>query len=112
MIVYQKNKREFLDDTFKRDIEDVVRTEFLARTGHRVSPAEMQAWKESLGAVAKVLNDDQIPEDSGIAIEYGIQQTGKRIDLMVSGRSAAQDDNVIIIELKQWSAAKKPYLHG
>ena len=107
MIVYQKNKREFLDDTFKRDIEDVVRTEFLARTGHHVSPAEMRAWKESLGAVAKVLNDDQIPEDSGIAIEYGIQQTGKRIDLMLSGRNAEQDDNVIIIELKQWSAAKK-----
>ncbi|MEO8384615.1 MAG: DNA/RNA helicase domain-containing protein [Betaproteobacteria bacterium] len=107
MIVYQKNKSEFLEDTFKRDIEDVVRTEFLARTGHRVSPAVVRSWKESLAAVAKVLNDAEIPDDSGVAIEYGIQQTGKRIDLMLSGRNATHDDNVIIIELKQWSAAKK-----
>ena len=107
MIVYQKNKQQFLDDTFKRDIEEVVRIEFLARTGHRVSPAEIRAWKESLGAVAKVLNDDEIPNDSGVAIEYGINQTGKRVDLMLSGRNAALGENVIIIELKQWSSVKK-----
>ena len=107
MIVYQKNKRQFLDDTFKRDIDEVIRVEFLARTGHGVAPAQIRAWKESLGAVAKVLNDDDIPDDSGVAIEYGIHQTGKRIDLMLSGRSFTKADNVIIIELKQWSSAKK-----
>jgi len=106
MIVYQKSKQQFLDDAFKRDIEEVVRVEFLARTGYRVSAAEIRAWKESLSAVAKVLNDDEIPSDSGVAIEYGIQQTGKRIDLMLSGRNAAQKDSVVIIELKQWSSAK------
>ena len=107
MIVYQKSKRQFLDDTFKRDIDEVIRVEFLARTGHGVAPAQIRAWKESLGAVAKVLNDDDIPEDSGVAIEYGIHQTGKRIDLMLSGKNSTKADNVIIIELKQWSSAKK-----
>ena len=74
MIVYQKSKREFLDDTFKRDIEEVVRLAYLARTGYRVSSSEIKAWKESLAAMAKVLNDDDIPENSGIAIEFGIHQ--------------------------------------
>ena len=112
MIVYQKSKREFLDDTFKRDIEEVVRLAYLARTGYRVSSSEIKAWKESLAAMAKVLNDDDIPENSGIAIEFGIHQTGKRIDLMLSGKNANGADNVIIVELKQWSSAQKTEKDG
>lgn len=107
MIVYQKNKSEFLDDAFKRDIEVVILSEFKSRTGKAVSAAEIRAWKESLLSVAKVLNDGEIPGDSGVAIEYNIPQTGKRIDFMLSGKNEVQQDNLIIIELKQWSAAKK-----
>ncbi|MCR5279027.1 MAG: hypothetical protein K6E19_06260 [Lachnospiraceae bacterium] len=33
----------------------------------------------------KDLNDRDIPEDAGIAIEYNIPQTAKRVDFMISG---------------------------
>jgi DUF2075 family protein len=107
VIVYQKNKAEFLDDAFKRDIEAVILAEFTARTGGRVGQAEIRSWKESLLSVAKTLNDEQIPADSGVAIEYNIPQTGKRIDFMLSGKGADNTDTLIIIELKQWSSVKK-----
>lgn len=107
MIVYQKNKAEFLDDAFKRDIEAIILAEFAARTGGRVGQAEVRSWKESLLSVAKVLNDDAIPKDSGVAIEYNIPQTGKRIDFMLSGKGADNADTLIIIELKQWSSVKR-----
>jgi len=107
VIVYQKNKAEFLDDAFKRDIEAVILTEFTARTGGRVGLAEIRSWKESLLCVAKVLNDDEIPGDCGVAIEYSIPQSNKRIDFMLSGKSADRADNLIIIELKQWSSVKR-----
>ena len=57
--------------------------------------------------MAKVLNDEGIPEDSGVAIEYNIPQTAKRVDFILSGRGADDAENVIIVELKQWSEAKK-----
>jgi len=107
VIVYQKNKAEFLEDAFKRDIEAVILAEFVARTGGRVGQAEIRAWKESLLSVAKTLNDEQIPSDSGVAIEYTIPNTGKRIDFMLSGKGADNADTLIIIELKQWSVVKK-----
>ena len=66
MIVYQKKKSDFLDDAFKRDIEDVILAEFTFRTGKKVAAAEIRSWKESLLSVAKVLNDDDIPSDSGV----------------------------------------------
>ena len=107
MIVYHKNKSDFLDDAFKRDIEAVILAEFTARTGKSVAAAEIRAWKESLLSVAKALNDKDIPGDSGVAIEYNIPQTGKRIDFMLSGKNEDNQDHLIIIELKQWSTVKK-----
>jgi hypothetical protein len=58
-------------------------------------------------AVAKVLNDDEIPNDCGVAIEYGIPQTSKRIDFLLSGASDSQADQLVIIELKQWESSRK-----
>jgi DUF2075 family protein len=107
MIIYQSSKAGFLDDAFKRDIEDVVLTEFKARTGRSVARNEIRSWKESLLAVAKVLNDEAIPADSGVAIEYGIPQTAKRIDFMLAGQGADERDELVIIELKQWESARK-----
>ncbi len=107
MIVYQKNKAEFLDDAFKSDIEEVILAEFTARTGKTVAAAEIRSWKESLLSIAKGLNDEDIPDDSGVAIEYNIPQTGKRIDFMLSGKNEDHQDHLIIIELKQWSKVKK-----
>jgi len=57
--------------------------------------------------MAKVLNDDSIPGNCGVAVEYGIPQTSKRIDMLLSGRDAAGRDNLLIIELKQWETAKR-----
>lgn len=106
MIVYQNTKAGFLDDTFKRDIQDVVLAEFSKRTGRRVAKNEVQSWKESLLAVAKTINDNEIPDDAGVAIEYTIPPHGKRIDFMLSGRNADNRENIIIVELKQWSEAQ------
>ena len=107
MIVYQATKARFLEDSFKRDIQDVICTAYRERTGRNVSPSEFRSWRESLFCMAKVLNDEGIPEDSGVAIEYNIPQTAKRVDFILSGRGADDAENVIIVELKQWSEAKK-----
>jgi uncharacterized protein len=107
VIVYQNSKTGFLNDAFTRDIEDVVLATFRARTGRTVSRSEVRSWKESLLAVAKVLNDEAIPGDCGVAIEYGIPQTSKRIDLILSGANTEQVEQLIIVELKQWESAQK-----
>ena len=107
MIVYQTSKSGFLADVFTKDIEEVVLAAFRARTGHSVSVAEVRAWKESLLAVAKVLNDEGIPGECGVAIEYGVPQTSKRIDFILSGADSTRREQLIIIELKQWASARK-----
>ncbi|WP_426702920.1 DNA/RNA helicase domain-containing protein [Rhodanobacter sp. Col0626] len=105
MIVYQANKNKFLDDHDNRDIENVIAARYLARTGRYAPEAEFRSWKNSLGEMAKVLRDPDIPDDIGVGVEFGIPQTSKRIDFILSGRTD-NGPNLIIIELKQWSEAK------
>lgn len=105
MIVYQATKTKFLDDHDNRDIESVIATKYLQRTGRYAPEAEFRSWKNSLGEMAKVLRDTGIPDDIGVGVEFGIPQTSKRIDFILSGRTDA-GPNLIIVELKQWSEAK------
>lgn len=106
MIVYQGTKTQFLDDHDNRNIEDVISTRYLQRTGRYAPHAEMRAWKASLGEMAKVLRDRGIAGDIGVGVEFGIPQTAKRIDFILSGLSGDGNPNLIIVELKQWSAAE------
>lgn len=107
MIIYQAQKSEFLHDVHHRDIEDVILEAFRARTGHKMSQQEIQAWAHSLGYMGKVMMDDDIPADCGVAIEYTIPQTAKRVDFLITGKNAEQQPCLIIVELKQWTQAGK-----
>jgi uncharacterized protein len=107
VIVYQSTKDGFLDDVFKRDIEEVILSSFKARTGRTVAQSEVRSWKESLFAMAKVLNGCSIPGDAGVGVELFILQTAKRIDFLLTGKNAAERDQLLIVELKQWKTAQK-----
>jgi DUF2075 family protein len=112
MIIYQSTKDGFLNDAFGQDIETVVLGAYQARTGHRVAKTEIRAWKESLLAMAKVLRHESIPDDCGVAIEYVIPQTAKRIDLLLSGIDELNRSKLIIVELKQWETATLTHKDG
>ncbi|MEO8404587.1 MAG: DUF2075 domain-containing protein [Chitinophagaceae bacterium] len=52
-----------------------------------------------------VVNDASIPDDCGVAIEYQIPQTSKRLDFILTGSGKNNEEYAILIELKQWSTA-------
>ena len=106
MIVYQSTKQQFLDDSDNRDIEDLIRDAYLRKTGRYASESESRAWHGSLREMARVLRDRQIPNDTGIGVEFGIPQSGKRIDFILSGHAENGTPHVVIVELKQWSSAR------
>ncbi len=106
MIVYQGTKTQFLADHDDHNIEDVIATRFLQRTGRYAPQTEMRAWKASLGEMAKILRDKDIAEDIGVGVEFGIPQTSKRIDFILSGQSEEGTPRLVIVELKQWSEAE------
>ncbi|MEO8174151.1 MAG: DNA/RNA helicase domain-containing protein [Sediminibacterium sp.] len=105
MIVYHANKSRFLDDVLTNNVDEIVLTFVKKKLNKGVSPSEIRSWRESLAYMDRVLQDPAIPEDCGIAIEYQIPQTGKRIDFILTGQGENKNDCAVIIELKQWSEA-------
>ena len=106
MIVYSANKTQFLNDVLTNDIEGIVLKNVKQKLNRGVGIAEIRSWAASLVYMDRIMQDQQIPDDCGVAIEYQIPQTGKRIDFIISGQDENSKDSVLLIELKQWSEAK------
>lgn len=105
MIVYHSIKKNFLEDA-ANGIEDIIRDRVKSTLKIDVKPgsSEYEAWKNSLGnAMYHVMNTDEIPDDAGVAIEYSIPRSKKRIDFVITGEDGQGKEKVIIIELKQWT---------
>ena len=106
MIVYNATKSEFLNDVLTNEIENIVLKNVKLKLNRGVGIAEIRSWASSLRYMDGIMHDPMIPDDCGIAIEYQIPQTGKRIDFIISGQNEDSKDSVILIELKQWSEAR------
>ncbi|MDO3695720.1 DUF2075 domain-containing protein [Wenyingzhuangia sp. chi5] len=104
MIVYNKTKEDFSNDILTNDIGNIITSHILEKTGNKVSPNEIRSFENSLSYMERVVSDPTIPIDCGISIEYHLPQTSKRVDFIITGKDGDQE-NVIIIELKQWQHA-------
>lgn len=106
MIVYSSNKYDFQNDVMSNDIGNIILENFQRTTGRNTGLAEINSWSNSLQFMERVLNDQSIPDEAGIAIEYHIPQSSKRIDFIITGLDAEEKESAILIELKQWKEAK------
>ncbi len=107
MIVYSGVKTDFLSSCEKDTIAIEVEQNILNKMGKRTPKAEFRSWENSLNYMYKVLNDSEIPNDAGVAIEFNIPQTSKRVDFILSGYDQNNHSNVVIVELKQWDELKE-----
>ena len=102
MIVYDGLKNDFLKSVEADSIAIEIEENILRKMGRHTGRSEFRSWENSLGYMYKVLNDSQIPDDAGVAIEYNIPQTAKRIDFMITGYDDSAAASMVIVELKQW----------
>lgn len=107
MIIYSEPKARFQADVSSNRIADRIHKLLREKARRSVGKAEARSWRNSMLYVRNVLDDDEIPEDAQVSIEYTIPQTAKRIDVIVSGQDERRRETAIIIELKQWETAAK-----
>ena len=104
MLVYEGIKSGFINDVDLGIIADKIRNKYIQVIKRKPSIPEFNSWKNSMQYMRGVLSDNEIPGNTGIAIEYNIPPTGCRIDFMMSGYGKNKS-NVVIVELKQWDKA-------
>ena len=97
MIVYRSTKSRFQQDVDLGQIDLIIEKAFKEKLHRSTSIKEVDSWWHSLHFMSSILNDQEIPHDTGVSIECQIPQTSKRIDFILTGKDANKKDNVVII---------------
>ena len=106
MLVYSGIKTDFMRDVEEDSLAPKIQQTILEKMGRRTPDSEFRSWENSMKNMFIVMSDSQIPDDSGIAIEYNIPQTAKRVDFIISGYDKENHPSIVVIELKQWETIK------
>ncbi|SDH04091.1 DUF2075 domain-containing protein [Desulfosporosinus hippei] len=106
MIIYQNSAIGFRNAVDNNQIVPDIETQYISKFGRRVGQGEKRAWNNSLKFMETVIRKSAVPDDCGVLIEYNIPATSKRIDFIISGQDESNNNNFVIIELKQWDKAE------
>lgn len=112
MLIYENTVGGLLDEIDADQLVEKIDEAFVDAGIGGVSPRERQAWRNSFQYVDRALLRSDVPEDVGVAIEFKVPLTDKRVDLMLSGFDAGSEANVVVIELKQWDGETTERVSG
>lgn len=105
MLLYQGTTESFETATRTNAIVDRLTENFKAQAGYAPNDSERRAWQNSLRAMAFVTMSSGL-KGHGVAIEYSLPGTSKRLDFMITGYTASGSKSAVIVELKQWEDAE------
>ena len=105
MRLYSGTSENFVKDTVQNIIVDKICKEFETYYGRRVNPSELTSWTNSLQFVKNLVEYNSL-RDNMIVVEYELPYSNERIDCVFFGKGNEDKNNVVVIELKQWSKAK------
>ncbi len=106
MIIYEKTKREFIEDCSSPNIKNILIQAFLDKGMSAPNNKETRGWYSSLKPMRDVLLNSKIHDDVTIGLEYHLSYGG-RIDFLMLGDNnfADEQENLVVVELKAWSEA-------
>ncbi|HQB65913.1 MAG TPA: hypothetical protein PK616_08475, partial [Fibrobacteraceae bacterium] len=107
-IIYSKTKQDFINDVFSNSIEGF----FVRETGPIFGGNQMMAIKNSINYMERIIRDSEIPDNAGIAIEYKIPSSSRRIDFIITGKDIDKNPIAVLVELKQWEKAEMTEMDG
>ncbi|MCH4210848.1 MAG: DUF2075 domain-containing protein, partial [Bacilli bacterium] len=103
MVIYEQNKKQFIEDVTNARITEAIMNGFTKNGIHWGGDSEKRSWLPSLRSVRDVLCKTSIPDDVDVGIEYRFPLGGERIDFLIFGADKEDRENIVILELKQWS---------
>lgn len=106
MRLYSASSREFIEDNVRNQIADKMKEAFFKYLRYNPSPNEVNSWRNSLRALSLLFQSADLL-DHGIILEYQLPMTSKRLDCLICGSDFDNNDNAVIIELKQWDFCKE-----
>ena len=101
MRLYSGTTKQFVEDSYRNQIAEKLKLSFFEQFRFNPSDSEVRSWQNSLRAISQTLEHTGL-SDNGIILEYQLPLTSKRLDVLLTGKDDNNNENAIIIELKQW----------
>ena len=105
MIIYEKTKREFINDCATPEIKNILIQAFLDKGMSAPNNKETRGWYSSLKPMRDVLMTSKIHDDVTIGLEYHLSYGGRIDFLMLGDNGIDKKENLAVVELKAWSEA-------
>ncbi|MDC7238084.1 MAG: DUF2075 domain-containing protein [Sphaerochaetaceae bacterium] len=102
MIIYENDKTGFIKDVNSGLYVEKIERNVFEKMHRKTGESEIKSWMNSLIRMKDIIDDDEIPEDVGVAVEYNIPTTSKRVDFILSGYNKNKEMETLFVELKQW----------
>lgn len=106
MRLYAGSSNQFITDTIQNQIAGKLQNAFFSNYRYAPSPGEIQSWRNSLRAISQVFQFAELT-DHGVLLEYQLPLTSRRLDCMITGHDREQQENAVIVELKQWETSEE-----
>jgi hypothetical protein len=103
MLLYKSDSLTFTKHIVENTLTGVLENSFRNSFGFSPNPSEVTAWRNSLPKVKDILELAEL-RDVNIALEYEVPYNTGRIDCLLFGKDTNSVDNIVLIELKQWSS--------
>lgn len=100
-VLYQAPQAQFISDVEKRLVSPKMRNT-AEKAGIHSAENEIASWENNAPHIARLLTQCGA-KDSYVTFEFLVPFSRKRIDCMIYGTGDDDSENVIHIELKQWS---------
>lgn len=111
MILYEETIEHFNEDVMQNRIADRAAEKYRAHYNRDPGDREYRSWATSLA----ILNNSFLYaglKENHVLIEYELPYSSQRIDVLLFGKDNGDQENVVMLELKQWSNDKVTEAHS
>ena len=105
MLLYQGTSQNFIRDAADGRLTDRIEMAFFGRYHYAPEERGLQTFGRYLRSLAKVMDAAGL-QDSGVILKYQLPSSSQRLDCVVTGRDDEGQENVVIIEMKDWQACR------
>jgi len=105
MILYEATIERFNEDVMQNCIADRTAEKYRAYYKKNPADSEYRSWAISLAILNNSFHYAGL-KDNHIVVEYELPYSSRRIDVLLFGYDIDGQENIVIMELKQWSNEK------
>lgn len=105
MLIYQSDGSTFIKNVRENKLTNLMVEAFKFSFGREPGSSEVNSWRNSLPKVKDLIEIADL-QNINVALEYEVPYNQNRIDCLLFGKDEQDIDNIVLIELKQWTSVK------